>query len=285
MNKQRYRTWLFGPGADDEQHGRMTTSQADVLILDYEDFTPPELKQKARDLTPRLLQRWREANIATAVRINSLEREGLIDLEAAIPARPDFVLYPMASTAEEMEKLDAEIGRLETKNALSGGSIKIVPVCETALGVADVRLLVKGSSRIAWALLGAEDSAADLQAERSCDGYELEYARRRFILECRAAGVEPIDAPCTFADIAGLSVEARNSMRLGYKCKSLVRPEHALPLNAILTPSPDDISRARSIVSAFEAARSLGKDRVLVDGLWVEVPTYRNALRLLKSTS
>lgn len=283
MNRRRYRTWLFGPGADAEQHHLMIASTADVLILDYEDFTPPALKDQARALTPALLQRWREAGVTTAVRINALDGEGLIDLEAAIPAEPDVVLYPMASNAAEMSALDAEISRLEGQAGLPVGRIGIVPVCETALGVADVRMIVKGSPRITMALLGAEDLAADLQAERSRDGYELDYARRRFVFECRAAGIEPIDAPYTFADIEGLSAEARDSKRLGYKLKSLVRPEHAAPLNAILTPSIDDISRAQAIVSAFEAARAAGKDRVLVDGLWIEVPTYRNAQRLLQS--
>jgi citrate lyase subunit beta/citryl-CoA lyase len=285
MKKQRLRTWLFGPGADAEQHTLMTASTADVLILDYEDFTPPDLKDRARALTPDLLQRWRAADCATAVRINALDQEGLVDLRAAIPARPDYILYPMASSAEQMVELDEAIGELEQTSNLPAGGIGIVPVAETALGVADLRLIAKASPRITMALLGAEDLAADLQAERSRDGYELDYARRRFILECRAAGIEPIDAPYTFADVEGLISEARSSMRLGYKSKSLVRPEHAKPLNAVLTPSPNDIARARSIVSAFEAARSLGKDRVLVDGLWVEVPTYRNAQRLLQSLS
>jgi citrate lyase subunit beta/citryl-CoA lyase len=36
------------------------------------------------------------------------------------------------------------------------------------------------------------------------------------------------------------------------------------------------------VVQAFEAARERGDDRVLVDGLWIEVPTYRNALRTLE---
>jgi citrate lyase subunit beta/citryl-CoA lyase len=78
--------------------------------------------------------------------------------------------------------------------------------------------------------------------------------------------------------------EARYAARLGYRCKSLLRPEHAQPINAALTPSAEDPSRARAIVEAFDAARARGEDRALVDGLWVEVPTYRNARRVLERT-
>ncbi|HSC62205.1 MAG TPA: hypothetical protein VLD35_01110, partial [Caldimonas sp.] len=45
--------------------------------------------------------------------------------------------------------------------------------------------------------------------------------------------------------------------------------------------SGDELRRARAIVDGFEAARARGEDRALVEGLWVEVPTYRNAQRLV----
>jgi citrate lyase subunit beta/citryl-CoA lyase len=76
--------------------------------------------------------------------------------------------------------------------------------------------------------------------------------------------------------------EARYARRLGYRSKSLVRPEHAAALNAALTPDADELRRASAMVAAFEAARERGEDRALVDGLWVEVPSYRNAQRVLE---
>jgi citrate lyase subunit beta / citryl-CoA lyase len=36
------------------------------------------------------------------------------------------------------------------------------------------------------------------------------------------------------------------------------------------------------VVRAFDAARERGEDRALVEGLWAEVPTCRNARRLLE---
>jgi citrate lyase subunit beta/citryl-CoA lyase len=36
------------------------------------------------------------------------------------------------------------------------------------------------------------------------------------------------------------------------------------------------------MIAAFDAARARGEDRALVDGWWVEVPTYRNARRLVE---
>ncbi|MCF8177523.1 MAG: CoA ester lyase [Sulfuritalea sp.] len=275
------RTWLFGPGANADAHEAMQGSGADVLIVDLEDFTPPARREEARRGLPGLLQGWRDAGRIVAVRINALDADGPVDLAAAMPARPDIVAYPMASSAAQMQALHAALTHWEETLRIKLGTTEILPVCETALGVVDVRTIAGGSSRIRAALLGAEDLAADLCAERQPDAVELDHARRRFVLECRAAAIEPIDAPYTFSDVEGAVREAGYARRLGYRCKSLVRPDHAQPLNVALTPSEDELRRATAMVAGFEAARSRGEERALVDGLWVEVPTYRNAQRLI----
>ncbi|HYF21519.1 MAG TPA: CoA ester lyase [Ramlibacter sp.] len=276
------RTWLFGPGADARAHESMGASGADALIVDLEDFTPPQRREEARAALPALLQGWREAGRVAAVRINQLDADGPQDLAAAMPARPHVVAYPMASNAEQMRRLHEALDAWESRLGLPAGGTEILPVCETALGVVDVRAIAGGSTRVRCALLGAEDLAADLCAERHPDAVELDHARRRFLLECRAAGIEPIDAPYTFSDAAGAEQEARYARRLGYRSKSLVRPEHVPALHAALTPSAQEVRRAQAMVQAFEAARARGEDRVLVEGLWVEVPTYRTARRTLE---
>jgi citrate lyase subunit beta/citryl-CoA lyase len=275
------RTWLFGPGADARGHEAMAASGASVLIQDLEDFTPPALRERARSLAPALYGSWRERGALVSVRINPLESGGIADLEAVMAARPDIVAYPKASTAAQMRALDERITRHEKALGIDPGTVEILPVCETALGVVAVREMAAASARIRCALLGAEDLAADLCAERTREAVELEYARARFLLECRAAGIEPVDAPYTFDDAAGAVEETRRSRRLGYKTKSLVRPEHVRAVHDALIPTREEHADARKIVAAFEACRARGEDRVLVDGLWIEVPTYLNAKRLL----
>jgi len=288
------RTWLFGPGADRAAHEAMLASGADVLIFDLEDFTPPPRRPEARALLAGLIARCRAAGIGAAVRINALDgkgghgADGAADLEAAMAAGADVIAYPMAETAAEIRALDEAIGACERRlagrqtDAVPPRRTEILPVCETALGVADVRLLAAASPRIRGALLGAEDLANDLQAERGADAVELDHARRRFVLECRAARIEPVDAPYTFSDAEGAVRETAYARRLGYRSKSLVLPAHAGAINAALTPAAAEVARAEALVQAFEAARSRGDERVLFEDLWVEVPTWRNARRLLE---
>lgn len=276
------RTWLFGPGADSTAHAAMQDSGADALIADLEDFTPPVRREEARQILPATLRAWRAAGRVVAVRINSLDAQGPADLAAVMPALPDVIAYPMAASAEQMRALHLALTHWEAVVGIAAGTVEILPVCETALGVVSVREIAAASARIRCALLGAEDLAADLCAERQPDALELDHARRRFVLECRAAGIEPIDAPYTFSDREGAVREGSYARRLGYRSKSLVRAEHAAALNEVFTPSAAEVGRAQSIVEGFEAARARGDDRALVDGLWVEVPTYRNAKRLVQ---
>jgi len=288
------RTWLFGPGADATAHEAMLASGADLLIFDLEDSTPAPRRPEARARLAGLVARCREAGIVSAVRINALDGpgpeppDGPADLAAAMAAQPDVIVYPMAETAAQMRALETAVDEWERRLAAAGkpgavpGRTEILPVCETALGVVDVRRIAAASRRIRCALLGTEDLANDLHAERGADGVELDHARRRFVLECRAAGIEPVDAPYTFSDVEGAVREAVYARRLGYRCKSLVLPQHAAALNAALTPGAAEVARAEAMVRDFEAARARGEDRVLFEGLWVEVPTYRNARRLIE---
>ena len=232
-------------------------------------------------LAADLYSAWRAVGAVVVVRINRLDEGGLTDLDMVIPALPDIISYPKAASAHDMKVLDAEITRREKLRGLPEGGITILPICETALGVVNLREIAAASPRVRAALLGTEDLAADLMAERGRDAVELDYARRRFVLECRAAGIEPVDAPYTFADVEGAVNEARFARRIGYRSKSLVRPDHAAAINAALTPSKEECDKAHAIIAAFEAGRARGEDRVLVDGLWIEVPMMLTAKRLL----
>ena len=241
------RSWLFVAGADEAAHESAARSGADVIVLELEDFTPPELRPKARALSRDVFDRWRKSGAAAAVRINPLETCGNEDLLGVLAGRPDIIMMSKVERPEQVKALDAA----------TGASVELVPNIESA------------------------DMVVDLGTARSRGGEELAYVRERFLVECRAAGVEAIDCPYTFSDVKGAIADARYAKKLGYRMKSLVDPSHAKALNAVFTPSSLEIRKARRIVAAFEKARAAGKDRAKVGGALIEVPVYAAAKRLL----
>jgi citrate lyase subunit beta/citryl-CoA lyase len=265
------RTWLFVPGADERAHEAAARSGADVIILDLEDFTAPELRAKARALSPDALDRWRKAGALAAVRINPLETCGGEDLIGVIAARPDMILLSKVATPEQVKALEDA----------TGGAVDLVPNVESAAGLRRAFDIAKASRRVTAMLVTSEDMVADLGTQRSRGGEELAYVRARFLVECRAAGVEAIDCPYTFSDLKGAVADARYAKRLGYRMKVLVEPRHAKRINAVFTPTPAELRKAKRIVAAFERARAAGRSRAKLNGALIEVPLYAAAKRLL----
>jgi citrate lyase subunit beta/citryl-CoA lyase len=262
------RTWLFVPGADARAHETAARSGADVIILELEDFTPPELRPRARRLSREAFALWRRHGALAAVRVNPFETCGAEDLAGI--ARPDIVMMSKVESPAQVRRLAAKAPR----------GVELVPNIESAAALTRIAAIARASSRITALLMASEDMVADLGTERSRSGEELAYARARFLLECRAAGVEAIDCPYTFSDVQGAGADARQAKQLGYRMKSVVHPAHARAINRVLTP---DLARARRIVAAFGAARAKGRARARVGGLLVEVPIYAAAKRLLAS--
>lgn len=269
------RTWLFVPGADPAAHEAAAASGADVIILELEDFTPPELRPRARELSREVFDRWREAGATAAVRINPLESGGLEDLMGVLAGRPDVILMSKVERPEQVVALERA----------TGSAVDLVPNVENAAGLMNTYAVAKASPRVSALLVASEDMVASLGTVRSRKGEELAYVRSRFLVECRAAGVEAIDCPYTFSDVKGAVADACTARRLGYRMKSLVDPAHARALNQVFTPSKAEVAKAKRIVAAFEKARARGKDRAKVDGALIEVPIYTAAKRLLESVA
>lgn len=244
-----------------------------MIILELEDFTPPELRPRARQLSASAFKAWRAAGAIAAVRINPLETCGADDLAGI--ARPDIVLMSKVDTPQQVRRLAQAAPR----------GMELVPNIESAAGLVRTIEIARASRQVAALLVASEDMVADLGTVRSRGGVELAYVRARFLVECRAAGVEAIDAPYTFSDVKGALADARVARGLGYRMKSLVDPSHARPINAVFTASAAELAKARRIVQAFEKARAAGKERGRVDGALVEVPIYAAAKRLLESSA
>lgn len=269
------RSWVFLGTVDLDAYRRAWDGEADALIACLEDNTPAHLRPRGRDLLARFVRGCRESGKTACVRINPLNADGRVDLDVALSAGADVVLLPKTESPDQVGEL-AELIERSGKD-----DVEIVPNIETALGLVRTLAIASAHPRVSACLLASEDLTTSLGAERGRDGEELRYARARFLLECKAAGVVPIDCPYTFSDLDGLEAEARMARRLGYPAKSTVEEGHAAVINRVLTPGPDEVARARRIVAEFERAHAAGL-RAEVDGNYLEVPIYLNARRLLE---
>jgi citrate lyase subunit beta/citryl-CoA lyase len=183
-----------------------------------------------------------------------------------------------------MSKVDSP-EQVKALEQATGGAVELVPNVESARGLLRTFEIAGASPRVGAMLLASEDMVADLGTVRSRKGEELAYARARFLVECRAAGVEAIDCPYTYSDAKGAAADARYAKRLGYRMKSLVAPSHARAINKVFEVGRAERAQALRIVKAFERARAKGRDRARVGGALIEVPVYAVAKRLVESAA
>ena len=272
------RSWLFVPGMDEGRQAQALDSGADVLVADLEEFTAPADRPEARRRIATLLARCRARGIVGAVRINRLEDDGLADLRGVMPGRPDVIFLPHAESSEQIAALDRAISAAEATAGLPAGQVEIVPTLESAIGVLRVQAILAASPRVTACLLAAEDLSADLGAERGPDGVELQHLRARFHVDCTAAGRLGIDCPFNYRAEPAVQADLHWMRRIGLKAKCVVFAEQVAMVNAVLSPQPDDVVRAKRLIERFEQAYAGAP----TDGVPVDPPDYNTARRLLR---
>ena len=265
------RSWLFTPATMPERFERAAATGADVLILDLEDAVAPDRKEEARRIAVDFLAQpsgWERT--ARALRINAPSTpHGLEDLLALLrsPAKPDVVIVPKVDSAETVRLID-------TLLVDGGRPTPLVPLIESARGVAAAQEIAGAALRVEALFYGAADLAADLGAEVAWE--PLLSARSRVVNAAAVARVGVIDSPFfDLRDADGLRDEVRRAVRLGFTAKAAIHPNQVAPINEALTPSPEAVAEARNILE--ENAKGVG----VVNGRMIDEAVARKARRVL----
>lgn len=282
------RVALFAPGINTRVMAKAFTAGADAVILDLEDSVPLAAKAEARGLVATAIDAAAADGPDVYVRTNAAATGYLADdLAAAVRPGLDAVILPKAESVEEVQQTAAAITRHEEAQGMRPGSVAIILMIESALGVYRCFDLIKASPRVgACCIGGARDG--DLQTDLGCcwsiEGTELMYARSKVLLDTRAAGshVHPLDG--VFGDLndeTGLIADTRLSARLGYVGRTVIHPKQIAPVRAAYAVPAEEIAGYRKMIVAFEAAEKSGVAAIAVDGKLVDYAMYQRAKRVL----
>ena len=267
------RCWLFTPGVRPERFGKAAEVGADVLIIDLEDAVSPADKPHARHVAIEALSAAVDGP-QRALRINGLDTPaGIADLDAllASKASPDFIVLPKADTAGHLLILDRLLGT-------AGKSARLVGIIESARGSSQLEEIARATPRLFGLMLGAADMAADLGAATRWDS--LASVRSRLVAACALAGVDAIDSPFfDIHDAAGLKAEMDLAKAFGFVAKGAIHPAQVATINASLTPTGEEVDKAKRILSANKGGVGV------VDGEMVDEAVARKARRILAAAS
>ena len=274
------RSLLFLPGNNPNMLINAGCLGADAVIFDLEDAVSPAEKDAARILV-RNTMRYMELSCERIVRINSVDTDfWREDINAILPERPNSVLLPKTASAADIAALDEYISDVEKSLGIEVGSVGIIALIETALGVENAFLIATASKRVKGLFLGAEDLTADLQCKRTKGGREIEYARTRLVVAARAAGVDVYDTPFTDVnDDEGIVIDTELAKALGFTGKASISPRHVDVINSVFSPSIEEIDYAYEVIDAIRRAKAEGKGAISLRGKMIDAPIVARAER------
>ena len=273
------RSMLFLPGNTPNIIVNGAILGADAVILDLEDAVAPAEKDSARILVRNAIRFMGFGKCEVIVRINAIDTAyWQKDLEALIPVRPALIMPPKTSCAADVLAVDEYIARLEEKHGLEKGSIGLIPLIETALGVENAFQIASACPRVKAIFLGGEDLTAELRCKRTKEGQEIFYARSRMVMAARAAGVEVYDTPFTDVnDDEGIYVDSQLAKSLGFTGKAAISPRHVGAINEVFSPSMKDIEYAYEVMEAIRIGKEQGKGAVSLRGKMIDAPIVARA--------
>ena len=279
------RSMLFLPGNTPNMIINGDALGADSIILDLEDAVSPDEKDSARILVRNAIREMGFADVEITVRINAIDTAyWKDDLEAIVPLKPDLIMPPKASSAADMQTIDAFISDIECRNNMPVGGVKLIPLIETALGVERAFEIATACPRVTALFLGGEDLTADLRCKRTKAGNEIDYARKRLVCAARAAGIDVYDTPFTDVnDDEGIVTDAEYAKSIGFSGKSAIAPRHVRTINAVFSPSPADIEYAKLVFEAIRIGKLQGKGAVSLRGKMIDKPIVERARQTLEA--
>lgn len=261
------RSVLYMPGSNARAQEKAKTLAADGLILDLEDAVAPTAKAEAREIVCANAAAGGYGNREIIIRVNGLDTAwGRDDVVAAAKAAPDAILLPKVETAAQVHELEA----LMDKNG-APATTKIWCMMETPLGILHAEEIAASSPRVDCFVMGTSDLVKDLQAQHTTLRLPVITSLGLCLLAGRAYGLTVLDGVyLDLSDEEGFAASCDQGLELGFDGKTLIHPKQLASANEVFAPSDAEVSHARIVIEAFEAAEKEGKGVVLVDGKLIE---------------
>lgn len=268
------RSFLFVPANRPERFAKALASGAGAVIIDLEDAIALEAKPAARE---QLAQAWAgftaPERARLLVRINAAGTPWHFDdlqLVANLAAEGlGGVVLPKAETA----------AMLDTLAAHTGAACALLPMVETAAGLAAVDVLA-ACPQVCRLVFGNLDFQADVGMACGPDEAELASVRLALVLASRRAGrVAPVDGvTASTGDTTQLQQDTQRSRRFGFGARLCIHPSQVAVVNATLAPSAAELDWARRVLAHRQQS---GSGVFTLDGRMVDAPVCRLAERTL----
>jgi citrate lyase subunit beta-like protein len=278
------RALLFCPATERHKLEKAAGLGADAVIIDLEDSVAPSRKADARAGAARALAELDFGRSERLVRVNprgsGLEED--VRATGSIRTPPHGYVLPKVGSAAEVKAFASLLAGLERKGRLRPGTIRILAIIETAIGIVRLDAIATSDPRLEALMFGAEDLCGDMGAVRTREGREIAYPRSAVAIHAAARGLQAIDTPfIDIKDTEGLVAETREALALGYSGKLAIHPGQVGPIQETFTPRPEELEEARLLIEEHERQQARGAGVFVLGGRMIDMPMVRAARAVL----
>ena len=277
------RTELTCPAHSLRMMAKAADSAADEVILDLEDSCAVSQKVGARQTLVEALNSLDFHGKIRAIRPNNVRTKyfyrDLVDVLEAAWKNVDVVVLPKVQDASDVLFVDRLLSQIEENVGCEPGRIRLEVLIEGAKAVLRAEEIAACSPRMASLIFGIADYAGDTGAKDFTHDQFLNfhYPKSKTIAAARAAGLDVIDnVTLQFRDLEQVRRDAEAGARLGFDGKWAIHPSHIEVINAVYTPSRQELERALAIVEAYRKADTeAGQGAIVFGEEMVDAATLR----------
>jgi citrate lyase beta subunit len=282
----KVRSVLEVPIMNEKYWSKVPTVAADAIMLDLEDSVTPANKDAAREaIVGALADQDYFGGRTVIVRCNNIATPwGTADLETLGGADGDFIVsYPKVETADEIREVQSLM-------AASGRARGLHVMVETARALIELDRIAPADG-VVGLHFGYVDFAADVGSRPFGDnelfGPANHYARAKISIAAAAYKLFATGGSLIpeYKDLDKVRDFVKLWADLGYTAVIAVSPAHLDIVNEVMTPSAEEVERARRVSEAYEGVLARGEPAAVLDGRVITMPDYRVAqLTLARAT-
>lgn len=262
---------IYVDEGDDIDHLRAAFDLgADAVFFDLEDHVPRHMVANARVNIRQVLEERGKDN-PIFVRVNRMGAPELPDdLDAMVCPELYGVALPKIEKPEEVMVLDRLLTMFERRNGVEEGSIRILPLLESAQALRSSYDVAMASPRVVHmgAVLNQHgDPVRSIGYQWTRDMDETVYIRQKVLIDARAAGIYyPMSGLWNpTKDPEGLENFAVRTRNIGYYGMMVMPlPEHVEIVNRVFTPAQEEMNYWAEIARIMdEASADVAPDLVV----------------------
>ena len=271
------RSLLFVPGSDEKRVTDLSATAADAVVLDLEEPETP-MTESVRERAYHVVGEFLRSRAATGtsgepswfVRTRS-PATGLLwkDLVSVLAPSLAGILLPKIQGPEDVVAADALLLAAEHEHGIVPGSRQIYPILETANSLRLAYEIAMASPRVGY-LGGAVSRFGDIHQavgfQWTAEGRETHFLRSKVLIDARAAGIRyPISGMWggDVDDREGLLRWAHELREQGYYGMMLGAAAHVPLVNQVFSPTPEQVTYWRELVTLGDEAARTGEGPVL----------------------